>query len=374
MTKLHALANLGQSIWLDYIHRSFIASGELQALIDQGLRGITSNPTIFEKAIVGSHDYDEQLETVVRAGAPAEAIYSALVLEDIRNAAGLLRPVFEQTQGADGYVSLEVSPTLAHATDATLEEALRLWSLVDRPNLMVKIPATIEGIPAIHAATAAGVNVNVTLIFSLARYAKVIEAYLAGLRQRLEAGRPIDQIASVASFFISRVDSKVDRLLDQTGGQEAQALKGQAAIANAKLAYRQFQAVFESDRFADLQAHGARLQRPLWASTSTKNPAYSDILYVQELIGRHTVNTMPQETLEAFLDHGSVRLTIHDDIDRARSVFQSLEDLGVSMEQVTQELEDEGVAAFANSFESLQKSIRAKHQHVNARIAARYTR
>lgn len=361
MTKIHELASLGQSVWLDYIRRSFLANGDLQALIEQGLRGMTSNPSIFEKAIAHSDDYDQDMKRLAGEGKTIDEIYTCLAVEDIQQAADLLRPVYEETQRADGYVSMEVNPNLARKTAETISEARKLWELVDRPNLMVKIPATREGLPAITQSIAAGLNINVTLIFSLERYAEVMAAYIAGLEVRLTNGQPIDRIASVASFFVSRVDTKVDKRLEaiiKENGHHAKlahTLRGQAAVANAKVAYSQFKEVFErgsysgDGKFKTLEAQGARLQRPLWASTSTKNPAYSDIKYVQELIGAHTVNTLPQETLEHFLDHGSVQLTLEEDMNQAHFVLESLEDIGVSMEQVTRELEEEGVAAFSQS-------------------------
>jgi len=376
MTKLNQLANLGQAIWLDYIERSFLTSGKLQALIDMGLRGMTSNPTIFEKAIIGSRtsgseltaEYDSSIQRLVEQGKSPQDIYENLVIQDIQLAADLFRPVFEKTNGDDGYISLEVSPTLAYDTQTTLAEAKRLWQQVNRPNLMVKIPATPAGIPAITQAIAEGINVNVTLIFSLVRYQEVMEAYLRGLEQRLEERKPLDHIASVASFFVSRLDTKIDKLLEKILQQEgplaalAASLRGKCAVANARVAYALFREVFESERFRILHDKGARLQRPLWASTSTKNPAYSDILYVQELIGPHTVNTLPENTLEAFLDHGEVRLTLEENLDQAYAVLASLKDLGISMDQVTQELEEEGVRAFAQSFTSLMDSIETKRQ------------
>jgi transaldolase/glucose-6-phosphate isomerase len=368
MTKIQELAELGQAIWLDYIQRGFIKDGGLQNLIDQGLRGITSNPTIFEKAIAHSQDYDQALAVLARQPKTAAEIYLELAIADIQQATDLLRPVYEQTAGADGYVSLEVSPHLANDTQATAREAHELWRHVDRPNLMIKIPATKAGLPAITQSIARGINVNVTLIFSLERYAEVMAAYIKGLELRLAQGQPVDQIASVASFFVSRVDTKVDRLLDEIIRKEgpkaqlAHSLLGQAAVANARMAYAQFKSVFEGSDFQKLAAQGARLQRPLWASTSTKNPDYSDILYVQELIGAHTVNTLPQETLDNFLDHGKVELTLETDLDAVRFVLQSLEEVGVSMTQVTQELEEEGVASFSKSFDALVSSIEVKRQ------------
>ena len=370
MTKIHELAELGQAVWLDYIRRSFVTGGQLKALIDMGLRGITSNPTIFEKAIAHSSDYDADIQQLTARGKSVDEIFLTLTVEDIQLAADLLRPVYDRTNGADGFVSLEVNPTLARDSVGTLAEARRLWSLVNRPNLMVKIPATREGLPAIASAIAAGLNINVTLIFALERYDEVMEAYLSGLEQRLANGQPLDQISSVASFFVSRVDTKVDKLLqvlESQGGlqaEQASRLMGHAAVANARLAYTRFEAIFRDQRFKRLYEHGAQVQRPLWASTSTKNPSYSDILYVQELIGSQTINTVPQETLEAFLDHGVVRLTLEEGKDQARQDLQSLDDLGISMVQVTQELEDEGVGAFAKSFISLIDSLKLKRQRL----------
>jgi len=370
MTKIHELAELGQAVWLDYISRSFVRGGQLKALIDLGVRGMTSNPTIFEKAIAHSSDYDADIQSLAAMGKSVDEIFLTLAVEDIQQAADWLRPVYDRTNGADGFVSLEVNPALARDSAGTLAEARRLWSLVNRPNLMVKIPATKEGLPAISSAIAAGININVTLIFSLERYDEVMEAYLSGLEQRLANGQPLDQISSVASFFVSRVDTKVDKLLqvlESQGGSQAELasrLMGHAAVANARMAYTRFTAIFQSQRFKHLYEHGARVQRPLWASTSTKNPSYSDILYVQELIGSQTINTMPQETLEAFLDHGVVRLTLEEGKDQAKQDLQSLSELGISMKQVTQELEDEGVAAFAKSFISLLDSLNEKRQRL----------
>jgi transaldolase/glucose-6-phosphate isomerase len=368
MTKIHELAQLGQAIWLDYIQRGFIKDGSLQNLIDLGLRGMTSNPTIFEKAIAHSQDYDQDLAAMARQGKPAGEIYLELAISDIQQAADLLRPVYDQSRAADGYVSLEVSPYLAHEGQATAREAQELWKRVNRPNLMIKIPATQAGLPAITQSIASGINVNVTLIFSLERYAEVMAAFIKGLELRLAQGLPVERIASVASFFVSRVDTKVDKLLEQimrSEGPKAQlahSLLGQAAVANARMAYAQFKSVFESDDFRQMAEKSARLQRPLWASTSTKNPAYSDILYVQELIGANTVNTLPQGTLDNFLDHGKVEPTLENNLDKVRFVLQSLEEVGVSMVQVTQELEDEGVASFSKSFDALLNSIEVKRK------------
>lgn len=369
MSKLHELYQLGQSVWLDTISRSFITSGELQRLIDTGVVGVTTNPSIFQKAIAESDDYTPDLERLVEGGYSVFEVYDALVLEDIQEAADRLRTVYDSTGGRDGYISLEVSPLLAYDSESTLEEAVRLWTLANRPNVMIKIPATPAGLPAISAATAAGINVNVTLIFSLERYAQVMAAYLEGLERRSSSGAPLEHIHSVASFFVSRVDTKVDRLLEavvQEGGergQQARRLLGQAAVANARLAYEQFSNVFFNDSsgiYPRLKSQGANLQRPLWASTSTKNPAYSDIKYVHELVAPHTVNTMPRETLDAFLGHGQVEPFTLWEPSQARQVLQGLEDLGISMQQATVELEEEGVRAFADSFRSLLRSITAR--------------
>ena len=371
MSKLHELAELGQAIWLDYIRRAFITSGKFKDLIDLGVRGMTSNPTIFEKAITGSQisagnqpgEYDADIERLSISGKNPQEIFEALTIEDIQLAADMLRPTYDATHGGDGYVSIEVNPTLAHQTQATLDEAERLWSRVNRPNLMVKIPATKEGLPAITDATADGINVNITLIFSLLRYQEVMEAFIKGLELRLASGKPIDHIASVASFFVSRVDTKVDQQLENIIHEEgpraelAASLRGKAAVANAKLAYSLFQDFFGSDRFNSLRLRGASPQRPLWASTSTKNPSYSDILYIQELIGLQTVNTAPENTMNAFLDHGEVRQTVTEGLEQARLQIDQLESLGVSMSRVTQELEDEGVDAFTKSYQTLIASI-----------------
>ncbi len=369
MNAIETVHGLGQSLWYDNIERRLLENGGLAALIARGeIRGLTSNPSIFHNAIARSTDYDAALTPMAWAGYSAGQIYEELVVEDIRAAADLLRPLFEQTQGGDGYVSLEVSPRLARDSRGTLDEALRLWQRVDRPNLMIKIPATRAGLPAVRRAIAAGLNVNVTLIFSLARYRQVMEAYLSGLEDRLAAGQVVDGIASVASFFVSRVDSKVDARLSamvQAGGEQgarAQALLGKLAIANSRLAYQEFRKVFESKRFLRLKERGARLQRPLWASTSTKNPAYPDTIYVDGLIGPHTVNTVPPQTLRAFAEHGRAQLTLENDLEAARQAIAEAEALGISMAQVTQELEAEGVKAFAQAFKELLKTIEKRRK------------
>jgi transaldolase len=370
---LRALREVGQSVWLDYIHRGLLRSGELHRLIqDDGIAGMTSNPTIFDKAISGSSEYDEALAALARAGASAEEIYEALVVEDIRAAADTLRPVFDETRGVDGYVSIEVSPLLAHDTAGTVQEVRRWADTISRPNVMVKIPATAEGIPAIEEMIAEGRNINITLIFSLAMYRRVIEAYLRGLERRAGAGRPVEKIASVASFFVSRIDTEADKRLDAriktADARQAERLRsllGKVAIANAKQAYRMFRDIFSSPRFTSLAARGARLQRPLWASTSTKNPAYSDLLYVESLIGRDTVNTVPPQTLAAFRDHGRVVPdAILEDMEGAVEVFARLAEAGISIDDITQTVLDQGVVLFADSFRQLLTTIESRRQAV----------
>lgn len=369
MNNFEKITALGQSLWYDNIERRLLENGELAGMVQRGeIRGLTSNPSIFHNAIARSSDYDNALLPMAWAGYNAGQIFEQLAIEDIRAAADLLLPLYAQTDGGDGYVSLEVSPALAHDTAGTLADAKRLWAAVDRPNLMIKIPATEAGLPAIRQALAAGLNINVTLIFSLTRYVQVMDAYLSGLEARLEQGLPLQRIASVASFFVSRIDSKVDARLAEIVRQEsaesgaAAGLLGKLAIANAKLAYAEFQQIFGSARFARLQAQGARPQRPLWASTSTKNPAYPDTLYVDSLIGAQTVNTVPPQTLSAFGDHGQARLTLSEDLEAARQVIAGVEALGIAVAQVTQELEDEGVQAFGKAFSALLESIEARRQ------------
>ncbi len=354
----------GQSVWYDNIQRRLLRSGELAGMIERGeIRGVTSNPTIFMNAIVKSTDYDESLKSLNDPCLTAEEVFFTLAIEDIQAAADLFRPLYEQTHGGDGYVSLEVSPFLANETKATLAQAKGLWQRVGRPNLMIKIPATKAGIPAIRAAIAAGLNVNVTLIFSLERYKEVMCAYLEGLEERAAAGLPLEKITSVASFFVSRVDSKIDQRLQEFGAEtgaqamDAKALLGKAAIAYARLAYVEYQQIFASERFLKLKAMGARAQRPLWASTSTKNPAYRDVIYVEELIGKNTVNTIPPQTLTAFLDHGHVRNSLEEDLAGSRQVIEALEKLGISMNLVTAQLEEEGVKSFADAFTVLLSAI-----------------
>jgi transaldolase len=359
MTKLHELAELGQSIWLDYISRSLIASGELQKLVDQGLRGVTSNPSIFEKAIAGSADYDEDLNRLVSDGKSVAEIYEDLAMADIRSAADILRPVYEKSGGADGYVSLEVNPALAHDTGATIAEARRLFASLERPNVLIKVPATPAGIPAIEALIGEGVNVNVTLIFSLEQYEAVATAYIAGLEKLALAGGDVGRVASVASFFISRVDTAVDKALEEIGNTEIQ---GKIAIDNAKIAYSRFREIFSSERWKKLATETARVQRPLWASTSSKNPAYPDTLYVDNLIGPDTVNTLPPATLDDFLDHGKVATTVETDVDGARMRMAEVAELGIDLDAITNKVLDDGVKSFAKSFDALLGSITEKQE------------
>ena len=363
MTKLDQLADLGQSIWLDYIRRSFIDSGELRAWIDSGLRGVTSNPSIFEKAIAGSTDYDDALRELVAEGKSVQEIYEALALEDIASAADLLRPVYDRTKGLDGYVSLEASPTLAHDAAGTVAEVKRFFAALDRPNVMFKVPATPAGFPAIQALIAAGINVNVTLIFSVAQYEAVAEAYISGLEKLAAAGGDVSRVASVASIFVSRIDTAADRALEKIGET---ALQGKIAIANSKAAYARFREIFAGERWERLAAQGARVQRPLWGSTSTKDPSYPDTLYVDALIGSYTVNTVPPATLELFLDHGAIAPTLESDLEEARAQLARLTELGVSLDAITQELLDDGVAAFAKASEDLLISISRKRAQLLA--------
>lgn len=369
MNPIEQLFQAGQSLWYDNIQRILLENGEMAKMVADGdIRGVTSNPSIFHNAIAKSHDYDEALNTMAWAGGSADQIYDRLSIEDIQCAADLFLPLYQESKRADGYVSLEVNPLLAHDTMRTVSEAQRLWDEVGRPNLMIKIPATPEGIPAITQVIARGINVNATLIFSLERYKEVITAYLNGLKLRRTASQPINSIASVASFFISRVDSKVDAALQkiiERSGEEAETARklfGKAAIANARLAYEIYEKEFSGAEFQDLARQGARIQRPLWASTSTKNPAYRDVLYVEELIGKNTVNTVPPQTLKAFKDHGVVKETIHDDLDGCHRLVAELAELGISMDQVTLELENEGVKSFADAFVSMLETIEERRK------------
>jgi transaldolase len=359
-TKLHKLTELGQSIWLDYIRRSLIQSGDLALYIQKGLRGMTSNPAIFEKAIAETDEYDGQIQSLALEGKTAQDIYEALAIDDIRSAADILRPVFDESEGADGFISLEVNPHLAHDRQATVKEALRLFEAVNKPNVMIKVPATAEGLLAIQELVTEGININVTLMFSMAQYDMVAEAYFSALEKRAAKAFDLHHIASVASFFVSRIDVKVDKMLDEIGTPEAKALKGKIGIANAKMAYQHFKKTFQGKRWDFLSEKGARLQRVLYGSTSTKNPEYSDVMYVDGLIGKHTVNTIPPKTLEAFMDHGTVALTLDRDVDEARKQLDQLEKVGINLDDVTRELLDEGVEKFVKPYDNLIETIAQK--------------
>ncbi len=354
-TPLHQLHAAGQSIWLDYIDRALLTSGELARRLEaDALTGMTSNPTIFEKAMADGHAYDEQLASAA-PGLTAWDLFELLETTDVRAACDVFRRIYESTRGADGFVSIEVSPGAADDAAATVAEAHRLWEMVGRPNVMIKVPGTAEGAKAARQLITDGLNVNVTLLFAVDAYARIIDAYLDGLDARAAAGQPIDRIASVASFFVSRVDTEVDKRLG-TGSP----LAGRAAVANAKMAYALFQERFRGPRWDALAANGAHVQRPLWASTSTKNPAYRDVMYVEELIGPHTVNTMPPATVEAFRDHGVVRRTVDADLDAARAHLDALERAGISMREVTDKLLVEGIASFQSSFVTLVDRLESR--------------
>jgi transaldolase len=360
---------MGQSIWLDYIRRAIIESGELSRLIEEnGITGITSNPSIFEKAIAGSDDYDGQIRELSLQGKDAKQIYKELTVQDIKAAALLLRPAFEKAKGGDGFISLEVSPYLARDTEGTLREARELWQSVDCPNLMIKVPGTIEGIPAIKQLISEGINVNVTLLFSVSRYGKIADAYLSGLEARSQKGLRIDNVASVASFFLSRIDVLVDPLLEKVLTQNsaqatlARSLQGHVAIDSAKAAYQVFNDLIGTERFRILQSKGARPQRLLWASTGTKNPQYSDILYIESLIGPNTVNTVPPETLTAYQDHGSPKKTLEHGSEGAAHRLESLGGLGIDLRAVTDQLEKDGIDKFQKPYDKLLASIETKRR------------
>ena len=361
---LKTLGTLGQSIWLDYIRRDLNVSGELRRLIkEDGLRGMTSNPSIFEKAISGSHDYDEDIRVMVHEGKGVKAIYEAISQRDVQSAADEFRPLYDKTEGGDGYVSLEVNPHLAHDTGGTLEEARRLWAALSRPNVLIKVPATAEGLPVIRQLISEGINVNVTLLFGIPRYRQVVEAYLAGVEARVAQAKPVRTVASVASFFVSRIDALVDPLLEKLivqGGEHgnlAKMMHGQVAVASAKVAYQIYKEMFESIRFRKLADKGALTQRLLWASTSTKNPEYSDVKYIESLIGPHTVDTVPVETLDDYRDHGKPRDHIEQEVATARRMLDRLAELDISIDKVTQQLEDEGVEKFSKSFDKLMATL-----------------
>ncbi len=366
---LQRLVDMGQSVWLDNIRRGWIISGEMQRMIDEdGVVGVTANPTIFEKAISGSKDYDTAIEELSRKGKSPEDIYKILLVEDVTNTSDIFRPIYDRTNGLDGYISIEVAPSLAHNTEGTIKEALEFWDKVQRPNIFVKVPATAEGIPAIEELLYRGVNINITLIFSVEVHKQVMEAYIKAFERRVAEGKPIDKIASVASFFVSRVDTKADKMLDEALAKETdpqkqeqiKGLYGTTAVNNSKLAYQEFLKEFGSERFKKLQEKGAKVQRPLWASTSTKNPKYNDVMYVEDLIGPDTVNTMPEQTIAAFKDHGKVARTVDKDLDLAYKQLAQLEAAGVSLKQITDELTVEGVESFTKSFDTLEELIKSK--------------
>jgi transaldolase len=374
------LKTQGQSVWYDTVDRAQLYNGLFKRLVDEdGIVGVTSNPTIFQKSISQGDAYDEQMTQLIREGKSTGEIYEALAIRDIRTVADMMLPIYERANRQDGFVSLEVSPDLAHNTEATLSEARRLWKKVDRPNLMIKIPATPEGLPAVRQTLLEGMNINITLIFSIDDYHKVVDAYIGALEERIVEGKDIGHIASVASFFVSRVDTLVDQLLeikmkassDSAEQEKLKSLEGKAAIANARLVYQDFKRIFHAPRFETLKHSGAHVQRPLWASTSTKNPAYRDVLYAEELIGPDTVDTMPLETIENFRDHGNVRMSVEDNIQQARDELAELETIGIHYDQVTKQLQDEGVQKFADSFHELFKGIESKKQTIQSKTSAR---
>ena len=368
MNPLRALEEQGQSIWLDYMRRSLVTTGELQRLIDNdGLKGLTSNPTIFQKAVEGSSDYDDLFREWAPRGASAGEVFEALAIRDIGDAARVFRPVWERTRHRDGYCSIEVTPTLAHDTQGTVVEAHRLWKKLGVPNVMVKIPGTVEGVPAIEQCVAEGVNINVTLLFGQDAYVAVAEAYIRGLEKRAARGEDISESASVASFFVSRIDTLVEKIIasrEKTATPQQKALfdeiAGKVAIANAKQAYQKYRKLFSGPRWQALADKGAKTQRVLWASTGTKNPKYSDVLYIDELIGPETVNTIPPATLDAFRDHGKVRRTLEQGLDQADAVMGKLEQAGISMKAVTDQLVDEGVKSFSDSFHQLISAVEGR--------------
>jgi transaldolase len=374
LNPLQKLAELGQSAWYDYIRRDLYQGGELKRLIaEDALRGMTSNPTIFQQAIAATELYDEDIRRLGEQNLGPAEILERVEVEDVSAAADVFRGVYDSTGGVDGYVSIEVGPHLALDAAGSKAEARRLWKECARPNIMVKIPGTREGLPAIQTCLAEGININITLLFSVERHRAVMEAYLSALEARVAAGQPIDRLHSVASFFVSRVDTNVDKKLDAIAGdagrpdrdrQLARSLRGRTAIANARLAYHAFEEVFGSARFARLREHGANRQRPLWASTSTKDPAYPDLYYVEALIGPDSVDTVPRETFDAYRDHGNPRVTIHDDMEGAVAVFEGLGQLGISEQKVYQELEDEGIRKFGDSYDALLAALETKEKAV----------
>jgi transaldolase len=376
MNPLRRLTELGQSVWYDYIRRDLYRGPGLRRLIEEdGLRGMTSNPTIFEKAIAETDLYDEDMARLASSGADSARIVESLAVKDVRGAAEIFNSVYEATRGDDGFVSIEIRPQLARDTAGSIAEARRLWKACDRPNVMVKIPATEEGIPAIRRCLSEGININITLLFSVPRYRQVMGAYLDAMEERVAAGLPVEHIRSVASFFVSRVDTNVDEKLDAIARDESRAsrdrrqardLRGKVAIANAKIAYQSFQEVFAGSRFARLRKKGVRCQRPLWASTSTKDLAYPDLYYVEALVAPDSVNTMPPETFEAYRDHGDPRIRIHDELRAAYSVFGGLAEMGIEEEEITGELEAQGAEKFFDSYDRIRKAIERKRQVIHA--------
>lgn len=355
------LVKEGQSIWQDDISRQLIEDGSLKAAIEEtGIRGVTSNPTIFQKAISGSDTYDAEIKSLLAEGKDAAEVFQSVAVKDIQDACDLFRPIYDETNRGDGYVSLEVLPSLARDTNGTIENARTLWQAVNRPNLMIKVPGTVEGVPAIRQLLTEGVNVNITLLFSLENYEAVAKAYIEALQARAELGEPVDHVASVASFFVSRVDTAADAQLDEIGSDDAKALRGKAAIANAILAYEKFEEIFSGEAWDELAAKGAMVQRPLWASTGVKNPEYPDTLYVDTLIGPDTINTAPPATIKAFLDHGTVKRTVDTDYAAAHQVMDNLAAVGVDIDAITAKLEDDGIASFMHSYDDLLETVDGK--------------
>jgi transaldolase/transaldolase/glucose-6-phosphate isomerase len=353
--KVKSIHDLGQSIWLDFFDRKIMNTGKLKELIeDDGIGGVTSNPSIFEKAISSSSDYDEDIVKFSHQKKNNDDIFFSLAGKDIKRAADLFKPVYEKANGEDGYVSIEVSPHLAHDTEGTVKQARELWKAVDRKNVMIKIPATAEGLPAIRKCISEGININITLLFGLPRYKEVIDAYISGLEDRVKANQAIDQIASVASFFLSRIDVLIDPLLEEKGLSE---LKGEVAIASAKKAYKIYKEIFKSDRFKNLEVKRAKRQRLLWASTSAKDPSFRDVKYIEALIGNETINTIPIETLEAFNDHGKVESHLDDNLDKGSHVLTQLKEKGIDIDTITQKLEDEGIEKFNKAYDKLLEAI-----------------
>ena len=365
MTRLHDLAAAGTSPWLDNIQRGWLGSGEFRRMLGEGIVGVTSNPTIFQKAIAESSDYDAAIRALAGSGMSPTDVFFELAVADVQGAADQIRHVYDETGHLDGFVSFELPPAMANDTEASIAAAPEFWERIARPNIFIKIPGTAEGVPAIEESIFRGINVNVTLLFSLENYEQVHWAFIRGLERRLEEGEPIDDVHSVASFFVSRVDTAVDKLLP-----EGSPLRGTVAVANAKLAYQRYLEIKADDRWQALAAHGARVQRPLWASTGTKNPAYSDVLYIDNLIGPECVNTMPDPTIAAFMDHGVVERTVDKDVDQARRELELLQEAGIDLDDVTRRLELDGVRSFSDSFDSLVGTLRERLDRIGARGAA----